>query len=291
MPVTSPDNDPVKLVAFVAVVAVAALPFNVAVIIPALKLPDPLRNTNVFGVLELVAVLASDAAVATFAALCPPTKLTTVAPCVPVTSPANDPVKPVELPTKFAVIVPALKLPDPSLFTIVLAVLELVDALAKAVAAPTFAAVWPATKLTTVAFCVPVTSPDKLPVKLPAKVAVPFNVAVIVPALKFPDAFRFTIVFAVFALVAAFAAELPDATFAAVWPPTKLTTVADCVPVTSPESEPEKLVADVAFPFNVAVIVPALKLPDPLRFTRVLGVLALVAFVVADTDVATLVAL
>jgi hypothetical protein len=41
----------------------------------------------------------------------------------------------------------------------------------------------------------------------------------------------------------------------------------DTVPVTSP----------VRFPENVAVIVPAEKLPEPSRFTTVLGVLALSA--------------
>ena len=43
--------------------------------------------------LALVALLASTVAAATFDALCPPTELTTVALCVPVTSPANDPEK------------------------------------------------------------------------------------------------------------------------------------------------------------------------------------------------------
>ena len=50
--------------------------------------------------------------------------------------------------------------------------------------------------------------------------AVPVRFAVIVPAEKLPEASRFTIVFAVFALVAAFAALEPEATFAAVTPPT-----------------------------------------------------------------------
>src|SRR5437016_4931534 len=63
---------------------------------------------------------------------------------------------------------------------------------------------------------------------------------------------------------------------AAVCPPTKLTTVALCVPVTSPANEPLKLVAlvalvaVVALPITFAVIVPAEKLPDASRFTMVL---------------------
>ena len=52
---TSPDNDPEKLV---VVVAVVALPLKLAVIVPAEKLPDPSRATIVFAVLELVASVA-----------------------------------------------------------------------------------------------------------------------------------------------------------------------------------------------------------------------------------------
>ena len=58
---TSPDNEPVKLVAVVAVVevvAVVALPFKLAVIVPAEKLPDASRATIAFAVLALVAVVA-----------------------------------------------------------------------------------------------------------------------------------------------------------------------------------------------------------------------------------------
>lgn len=114
------------------------------------KPPDVLRLTIVLAVLALVAAFARTVAAATFAAVCPPTKLTTVAPCVPVTSPDKDPVKlvalvavvaVVALPFKFAVIVPAEKLPNASRLTIVLAVLELVAAFAAMVAVATSAAV------------------------------------------------------------------------------------------------------------------------------------------------------
>src|SRR4029078_2425291 len=54
-PVTSPLNDPEKLV---AVVALVALPARLAVIVPAEKLPEASRETMVFGVLALVAVVA-----------------------------------------------------------------------------------------------------------------------------------------------------------------------------------------------------------------------------------------
>src|SRR5579863_496229 len=118
------------------------------------------------------------------------------------------------LPVKFAVIVVALKLPDASRLTIALFVSALVAALASTVPAATLAAVWPPTKLTTVALCVPVTSPASEPEKLPALVAVvalPFKFAVIVPALKFPDASRNTMVLGLLALVAVVAelATLP----------------------------------------------------------------------------------
>ena len=101
------------------------------------------------------------------------------------------------------------------------------------------------------------------------------------------------------ALVAALAALAPPATFAADCPPTLETTVAACVPVTSPASEPEKLLADaavvalvaeVALPDKLAVIVPAEKLPEASRFTSALGVFALVAALAALAAPATLAA-
>jgi hypothetical protein len=84
-----------------------------------------------------------------------------------------------------------------------------------------------------------VTSPEREPVKLVAVVAVvaevadvavvafPDKFAVMVPALKFPDASLFTIADAVFRFVAAFASTEPEATLAAVCPPTEDTTVDD----------------------------------------------------------------
>ena len=58
-----------KLVALVAVVAVVALPFKLAVIVPAEKLPNPSRLTIVLAVFELVAAFASTVAAATLAAV------------------------------------------------------------------------------------------------------------------------------------------------------------------------------------------------------------------------------
>lgn len=95
----------------------------------------------------------------------------------------------------------------------------------------------PLIAFTTVAAWVPVTCPDKEPLKLVAVVAVvalPANAAVIMPAAKLPDPSRFTIVLAVLVLTAAFAALAPLATLAAATPPTNDTTVALSGPVTSP---------------------------------------------------------
>ncbi len=101
--------------------------------------------------------------------------------------------------------------------------------------------------------------------------AVPVKDAVIVPALKFPEASRATIVEAVFALVA-----LDDTVN--VWAEEPLNV-----------AEPESPVPDVArvrlldtcvaVPLNVAVMVPALKLPEASRATMADGVFALVAVV------------
>ena len=90
--------------------------------------------------------------------------------------------------------------------------------------------------------------PTRLPVfKLVKPAPLPLTLAAaMVPARNPPVPSRFTIVFGVFALVAALAATAPPATFAAVCPPTAATTVAPCVPVTFPANEPEKLVAVVA---------------------------------------------
>ena len=69
-------------------------------------------------------------------------------------------------PVRFAVIVPAAKLPEASRLTMVLAVFALVAALAATVARLTFAAVDPPTVTTTVAPWGPETLPDKEPEKL-----------------------------------------------------------------------------------------------------------------------------
>ena len=69
-----------------------------------------------------------------------------------------------------------------------------------------------------------------------------------------------------------------------------------CVPVTSPASDPLKfvalpaVVAAVALPLSVAVIVPAAKLPEASRFTSVPGVLTSVAVPTAAAADATLAA-
>src|ERR1043165_8035891 len=92
------------------------------------KLPAASRLTMVLGVGEEVAALAALAPRATLAAVTPPTLTTEVADCVPVTSPLSAPVKfaaepltlPVTLPFRFPLMVPTVKLPLASRFTIVL---------------------------------------------------------------------------------------------------------------------------------------------------------------------------
>jgi hypothetical protein len=179
----------------------------------------------------------------------------------------------VAAPFKVAVIVFAAKLPDASLLTIVEGVLTFVAEFARAAPEATLVALDPPTEATTVEDCVPVTSPDSEPEKFVAEVALPERVAVMMPAAKLPEASLLTIVEGVFEPVAAFARVAPEATLEALDPPTEVTTVADCVPVTSPAREPEKLVVEEAFPIKFAVMVPAEKLPDASLLTRVEGVL------------------
>src|SRR5262249_32631061 len=100
--------------------------------------------------------------------------------------------------------------------------------------------------------------PDKMLVA--TKLVSDEPLALMVPAEKFPLASRLTSVFGVLALVAALAALAPLATAAAVCPPTLPTTVADWLPVTSPASAPEKLVAVLAEPEILMAAVPAARL-------------------------------
>src|SRR5687767_15506190 len=72
------------------------------------------------------------------------------------------------------------------------------------------------------------TSPARLPEKFVADVALPFSPAVMVPALKLPEESRGR------AALATFVDKALE------------TSVALCVPVTSPARLPEKFVADVA---------------------------------------------
>jgi hypothetical protein len=110
---------------------------------------------------------------------------------------------PETFPVIFAVMVPALKFPVVSLFTIVLAVLASVAALAALAPEAMFAADTVPTVLTTVVPWGPVTSPARDPVKeaaLPETFPVIF--AVMVPALKFPEASRATMALKVLAELA-----------------------------------------------------------------------------------------
>jgi len=303
------DNNPVASLCTTpavlngVIVAELLITSSVILIAPAENPPDAVRLTIVLAVLALVAALASTVAAATFAADCPPTKLTTVALCVPVTSPANEPEKlvavvaVVALPLKLAVIVPAEKFPEESRATIAFAVLALVAVVAELATLPTVEIV--ANLVSTIAAAGSTSAftikeldnnPDALLCTTPAvlngvmvaELLITSSVTLTAPAENPPDAVRFTIALAVFALVAALASTVAAATFAADCPPTKLTTVALCVPVTSPDNEPEKLVAVVAvvaLPLKFAVIVPAEKFPEESRATIAFAVLVLVAVV------------
>ena len=161
----------------------------------------------------------------------------TVAACDPVTSPPRLPVNvaaepltlpvtlpvcaPVVLPIRFALMVPALKLPLASRLTIVLTVFKFVAALAVFAPLTTFAAVMPPKVETTELLDGPVTSPERVtpPTTAPG---------------MFPLLSRLTIELGVLAVVAALAALTPLAMLVALRPPTDETVVSDCVPFTSP---------------------------------------------------------
>ena len=113
-------------------------------------------------------------------------------------------------------------------------------------------------------------------------VALPDRAAVIVPAVKFPEASRATMVDAVFALVAldvTVNVELPD------WLAVKEADPDKPVPETAMDNVPlltlAAVVAVVALPDRAAVIVPAVKLPEASRATMAEAVFALVAVVAA----------
>ena len=111
-------------------------------------------------------------------------------------------------------------------------------------------------------------------------VALPLNAAVIVPALKLPEASRATMVEAVFALVAFDATvnvELPD------WLAVNVAEPDRPVPETAIVNVPlltfAAVVAVLALPLSAAVMVPAEKLPEASRATMAEAVFALVAVV------------
>lgn len=299
-PVTSPESAPEKLVARLAAVAV---PTKLeAVIALAEKFPAPSRITIRLAWLELAAEFAALAPEATEAADRPPTNPTTVEVWVPETSPASEPVKfaaepaEVAVPTRFAVITLAAKLPLASRIAILLGRLALAAEFAEAAPEATEAADCPPTELTVVAPWVPVTSPDSKPVKEIeefALVAFPTRAAVTTLASKFPSESLATILLGWRSLEASLAACAPEATDAALDPPTEETTVADCVPVTSPERGPENptaALALVAFPLRLADTTLAEKFPREslatMRFAKLAAVAEFAAVAPEATEVA-----
>ncbi len=184
-----------------------AVPVNAAVIVPALKLPEPSRATMAPAVLAFVAFdVTVNVALPDWLAVnvCDPDRPVPDTFIVSVPLLTLDAVVAVDaLPFKAAVIVPALKLPEPSRATMAPAVLAFVafDVTVN-VALPDWLAV---------NVCDPDRPvPDTFIVSVPlltleavvAVVAFPLKLAVIVPALKLPEASRATMVDAVLAFVA-----------------------------------------------------------------------------------------
>ena len=122
------------------------------------------------------------------------------------------------------------------------------------------------------------------PAKAKLPDAVPVNAAVIVPALKLPEASRATMVLAVLAFVAF---DVTVNVAAVDWLAVNVCEPDRPVPDTFIVSVPlltlAAVVAVVALPLKVAVIVPALKLPEASRATSVETVLADVALVASVT--------
>jgi hypothetical protein len=115
-------------------------------------------------------------------------------------------------------------------------------------------------------------------------VALPLKLAVMVPALKLPEASRATMVDPVFAFVAfdvTVKVALPDWLAVNVCEPDR--PVPDTFIVRVPLLTLAAVVAVVALPLKLAVIVPALKLPEASRATRVEAVFAFVALVASVT--------
>ena len=123
--------------------------------------------------------------------------------------------------------------------------------------------------------------------------AVPVKAAVIVPAVKFPEASRATIADAVFALVAVvaelltFPAVAIVASLVSTMPAEALMSALTITPAAIEVELPTEVTSPVklalvvtveALPVRAAVIVPALKLPEASRATIVDAVFAFVAF-------------
>lgn len=176
------NETPPMFLAVCRVVAVVALPLRAAVIVPALKLPEPSRATIAPAVFALVAFeVTVNVELPDWLAV----KVAEPDRPVPETARVNVPLLTLAavvavdaLPFRAAVIVPAEKLPEPSRSTIWLPVFALVAVM---VALLAWLVIVPA---------------------VVAVVALPLSVAVMVAALKLPEASRATTLEAVFVVVA-----------------------------------------------------------------------------------------
>ena len=152
-------------VAYVALVAEEAAPLKVAVIVPALKLPEASRATTLLAVLVVVASTANVRAV-------DPLKVPPLVRYVPAVKAAAVAFAVVAVVANVAKVARVALVAEPALVALVAVV----------------------AKVALVA--------DEAKVALVAEDAAPLKVAVIVPALKLPEASRATMVLAVFRLVA-----------------------------------------------------------------------------------------
>jgi hypothetical protein len=240
-PDTLPVTFPVKFPVTLPVRFPDTFPTRDAVTIPAAKFPDPSRFTIVEGVFTDVAALAANSAECIFAAELPPTEFTVaveepgpVADTSPFREVIAEPDPALTWACNFS---KAIRIESVAKIVVLLPVVNPVNSLPVTTVDAIEVALW-----------VPVTSPDREPVKLVAVMAVvalvavvafPVKFAVIVPAAKFPEAFLSTSVLGVFSGVASRYEAVAVAILAAEAPPTNAT-VAVAIPgpiaVTSPIS-------------------------------------------------------
>ena len=220
----------------------SARPLRVAT--PEVKLPEASRLTIVDAVFKLVAAFAATVAVFTLAAVEPPTVATVGFGYVPVRSPAAAPEGALDVGS-----VNQLKFPRVSDERTWPPVAATAGGNFKTYDVVTVVGADKVTVFRPVSLYIDDVCVIEVPVTGPVETDVDVKTpALILPAVKAPVASRFTIVDAVFKLVAAFAKFAPVATLAAVTPPTELT-VATAEP--EPEADTSPVKAEIPVPAGV----------------------------------------